>query len=420
MKKILKCKKCGESSIECHSHRKYCNSCYEKMLEQDFMSTVSKNDNNVLRYYFDKESEYSARQHVSYYCLGNDKEKNMNTWQGILRKYGKYDIYVDKCVELYVEYCNNNKDNNTGTNEFIKSTPIINGNDICEITVKTLKEKAGMAYLRYSDEEFIENFTNIYNKYKRVPTYVEFENETNISFTAYKLKYGTCKERGLYGNIVFNILGEYFYGEYKKSKLKIRKYNIHNIPNILENKYSDSELLDIINNYVKKSYNKYGVLPSRRLFEKDCKKALKTYRTRFNKTWVELLLDMGYKLEEISKNTSETQCLGRISDILKSKYEPQKQFDWLIGNKNYPLFCDGYFEEYNLVVEFQGRQHYVYKEKAFGDYESFLNQIKNDEVKRDLIPKNGIKLIEIKSASPWYKEDWLRKLLEKNGIKIKD
>lgn len=64
----------------------------------------------------------------------------------------------------------------------------------------------------------------------------------------------------------------------------------------------------------------------------------------------------------------------------------------------YQLSYDFYLPDYNILIEYQGEQHY--KPVPFGgDIESakikFRNQIKNDNIKRYYADTNNIKLIEI-------------------------
>lgn len=64
----------------------------------------------------------------------------------------------------------------------------------------------------------------------------------------------------------------------------------------------------------------------------------------------------------------------------------------------YQLSYDFYLPDYNILIEYQGEQHY--KPVPFGgDIENakikFRNQIKNDNIKRYYANTNNIKLIEI-------------------------
>lgn len=73
---------------------------------------------------------------------------------------------------------------------------------------------------------------------------------------------------------------------------------------------------------------------------------------------------------------------------------------------------DFYLEEYNLLIEYQGRQHYEPVD-IFGGEESFKIQVRNDEIKRKYCLDNKINLLEI-----CYKDfDKIEKII-KNNIQI--
>lgn len=64
----------------------------------------------------------------------------------------------------------------------------------------------------------------------------------------------------------------------------------------------------------------------------------------------------------------------------------------------YPLYFDFYLPEYNIVIEFQGEQHYLIEPRGRFDEKS-LNQLKErDELKRIFCTGKKIKLVEI----PYY------------------
>jgi len=87
------------------------------------------------------------------------------------------------------------------------------------------------------------------------------------------------------------------------------------------------------------------------------------------------------------------------------KYQEQKAFDNLKNKK--PLRCDFYLEDYNLVIEYQGVQHY----KAisfFGGEKSLLSQQNCDNIKRDYFKEMNISLLEI----PYYDFENIEEMLK--------
>jgi hypothetical protein len=82
----------------------------------------------------------------------------------------------------------------------------------------------------------------------------------------------------------------------------------------------------------------------------------------------------------------------------KINYIPQKTFDDCVGKRN-KLPFDFYLPDYNLVIEYQGRQHYEVIEYRGGI--TALEKIQvTDKLKKDYCSLKGIKLLEIT-----YKDD---------------
>lgn len=75
-------------------------------------------------------------------------------------------------------------------------------------------------------------------------------------------------------------------------------------------------------------------------------------------------------------------------------YERNKTFDELRGTGNGKLSYDFYLPAYNLLIEFQGIQHYQITER-FGGEEQFVKQVEHDKRKREFAFQNGIRLLEI-------------------------
>lgn len=65
-----------------------------------------------------------------------------------------------------------------------------------------------------------------------------------------------------------------------------------------------------------------------------------------------------------------------------------------IGSDKERLYCDFYLPEHNLVIEYQGEQHY-FPVPTFGGQKGFESGQKRDERKRLLLQEAGIELLEI-------------------------
>lgn len=101
-----------------------------------------------------------------------------------------------------------------------------------------------------------------------------------------------------------------------------------------------------------------------------------------------------------------------IRQILKNKnlnFIEQKTFDGLIYEKK--LKCDFYLPEHNLVIEYNGIQHYE-SISVFGGIEGLKITQSRDLVKYQFLEKNNIKLLIIKYDNPSIEEYLIDRLKE--------
>ena len=78
----------------------------------------------------------------------------------------------------------------------------------------------------------------------------------------------------------------------------------------------------------------------------------------------------------------------------KLEYQPQIMFDGLLGVGNGKLSYDFYIPQYNLLIEYQGEQHFESVEH-FGGKEQLLVQQEHDKKKREYAYNNEYNLLEI-------------------------
>ena len=79
----------------------------------------------------------------------------------------------------------------------------------------------------------------------------------------------------------------------------------------------------------------------------------------------------------------------------KISYQSQKSFDGLKGVGGGKLSYDFYLPDYELLIEFQGAQHYS-PYKVFGGESKFARQKEHDKRKREYADKHHYELMEIK------------------------
>lgn len=90
------------------------------------------------------------------------------------------------------------------------------------------------------------------------------------------------------------------------------------------------------------------------------------------------------------------QRIRYFLDKYQVQYQPQKRYKGLIGTGNGSLSYDFYLPSYNLLIEFQGRQH-EYGYSSWGGEEQLKRQKEHDRRKREYAKEHNINLLEI-----WY------------------
>lgn len=260
---------------------------------------------------------------------------------------------------------------------------------------------------KYTLDDLRDNFISLYNRFGRVPTYNEFVDNTSISLNTY------CNKLKLSGQIYDTLIEMYLSKEIKdqyrkqmddyRSKLGSTK----GVMNFI--KHTDKDLKLNFHKVFDYYYQKYNSYPTRRIFNSVSEIDESTYRKRLNKKWSELCEYYGYKIS--SKFKAEHLALEICKELFGADYIPQKTFEWLINDKNHHLFCDGYFEKLNIVVEFDGATHRV-PIKIYGGQETTNRQKCNDLIKDKLLKEHGIVVIRIDSRLKWYTEDGMFQILK--------
>ena len=94
------------------------------------------------------------------------------------------------------------------------------------------------------------------------------------------------------------------------------------------------------------------------------------------------------------KTSHGERVISKYLDNNNIIYEYQKKFDSLLGVGNGKLSYDFYLPNENMLIEFQGKQHYK-PVSAYGGEEQFKVQQEHDRRKRQYANDNNIKLLEI-------------------------
>ena len=104
-------------------------------------------------------------------------------------------------------------------------------------------------------------------------------------------------------------------------------------------------------------------------------------------------------------NKTEHLLLKFLEDNFDTKIKHQKKFDWCRNIKI--LRFDFFIEEYNLLIELDGPQHF----KQVSNWLPYLQTQKSDIYKMKCANKHGYSMIRIAQADVWdNKNNWKKKL----------
>jgi very-short-patch-repair endonuclease len=405
------CKQCGSLMYNVFAQTQLCDKCRDENKKKNIKK---QNSNSKPKYEIDeyrinfmevtKEPYYLTTKgfnKVSKIKVNAYRNYFNMSWCEVVEMYGKLDLLYAYIKEEYMKFIKETGSQNV-SNFAQKYHPYITWNVVNWFGTSKLMTDCGLQKLRYTEEDLYNNFTEIKNKLNKTPLFHEFNQYTKITSPTYVLMYNLKGK--IYDNIVKLYVSDGDYNEYLMNK-KSHKSDIGKLTGAMSVINTDQDYKDEFIRVFELSKIEYGDYPSRRLFNKLSKFDDRTYRKKYNKSWTEICKSYGYEIDQ-SSNKAEKMVLDLISKITNTKYKPQKTFNWLKGINNYPLYCDGYFPELNLVVEFDGRQHREPVD-SFGGEERFIVTQQNDRLKDKLIPEQGLRLLRISSDEAWYDKEYL-------------
>lgn len=188
----------------------------------------------------------------------------------------------------------------------------------------------------------------------------------------------------------------------EKSKLVNHKVinriwgNFSNMSNELNLKLFESQqlyLTDMIDDELLELYNKYQGISVERIGI-DTTFSIPTFYKHYRS------IDdfyKKYKLKHDIRYKSEHRTIQFVSSLLNE--EPILQFtDTNIRNPatKRKFRMDAYFKNHNLVLEYNGRQHYMLQPLIHKNYSNFLYQLEKDKNKYELLNKYNYKLLIVK------------------------
>jgi len=290
---------------------------------------------------------------------------------------------------------------------------------------------------RKTTEEFIEDAINIHgNTYSY--SLVDYKN----NYTKVKI---ICSKHGEFEQRPKDHLKKNRCPKCYGNKKKTTEIFIEDAINIHGNKY-DYNLVDYKNNHTKviincRKHGRFEQKPNDHLSNRGCPKCYGTSK-KTTEEFIEDAIDVHgntYDYSLVDYNNAQAKVI--INCRKHGKFE-QKPYSHLNGHgcpncfnssrgeqrikkmlienetlfeqqKTFPkcknlrlLYFDFYLPDYNLCIEYDGKQHYK-PTKFFGGIEEFKKVRKRDEIKTIYCKNNGIKLLRIK-----YNEDIKEKLEE--------
>lgn len=116
------------------------------------------------------------------------------------------------------------------------------------------------------------------------------------------------------------------------------------------------------------------------------------------------------------RRLNEAKLISFVEDILgEESIRNRGVFEWLKGETGRRLRVDAYFRKHNLAIEYHGRQHFSpnkLMDRRPGRQEQ---RIRYDALRRELIPKHGIKFVEFR-YDELITAEAVRKKLQNNCV----
>lgn len=226
------------------------------------------------------------------------------------------------------------------------------------------------------------NMNKKVSKEDAIKDLIKFKKEYN------SLSSSLYRKHGSYSQIVIdNLFGSFT--EFVKEAGFISDRNVRYI--------SDEELLEKL----MELYNEHGYINSSLIMNE----ATFTYQTVLNRfgsmSKVYELLNIDNDVNKNSYFSSVDKVVSIISDILEEK--PIKEWtckELMNPEKNNHLYVDAYYPKHNLVIEYDGKQHYEYVPFLHKSYEKFERTQLLDKHKEKILNKLGINLIRIRYDDP--------------------
>lgn len=359
-------------------------------------------------------------------CLtkkGFDEEANLSSMsiiKGLKKNWKQLLVEFNKLEELYdyviIEYQKHAYQNGKASStNFVKEHHYMGQylfSDVLDI--KRVRRAGGFVNCnyngQYNDYLLRRHFEEVQQKLKQIPSVSEFLKYGEIFPSIYCDYYGVKGQQWdkVLEIMISNkdILDSYIAERgIKYAKLATDSLKEYNLKNRIPEAVLEKEFRRVFDYF----YENYGTHPTRRLFNKHSTFNDMTYRKRHEIRWSEVIKFYGYTPKE--RNVSEKVFLEILKKILNCDYKRNEPFPWLLGVRGKHLYCDGYFEKFNFIVEFDGKQHRT-PVANMGGYERFIRIQENDAIKEKLVKENGYVFLRVSSKENWENVEYLKKRLK--------
>jgi hypothetical protein len=409
---IKNCIQCGKEINISNRNQKLCLECRKEHERLNYQKQNNKRTNKKKIEYDNNFINCTENNGISLTIKGFDEISRLKyaayrffykeSWLQLIIKYNKYDELMKYLKQEYLDYININ--GYLGVADFAKKHhKYITYELISDIGTEIFLDFCGVKYYRNDIEDYKNNFNDLVMELGYIPLYSEFLKNSKIMVGNYKKRFNLIPP--IYDNIVKMYVSDSEFEEYlqnnKDHKYMVTKDQLELGRNTLSLEELEIEFKRVFDLCFEQT-TKY---PSMNLFNKLSSHDESVYRNKLSLSWNNVCKYYGYEFDH-NPNIFENYVLKQIEFILKTTCEPQMVFPWLIGIKNFPLFCDGFYSEYGLVVETDGIQHKVPVRK-FGGYKRFEIQQANDRLKDKLVKEHGYKILHIDIDSNWTNTEYL-------------
>lgn len=153
--------------------------------------------------------------------------------------------------------------------------------------------------------------------------------------------------------------------------------------------------METITKEVKAVIDEYGFI-SRKLIDDNCTFTYQALSAYF-KNKKEISNYFGYDNIFNYGRSSKEKIIAKIlsDEIGEGQYKTEFSWEWLKNTNGKRMYVDFYIPSKNLVLEYDGEQHFKFVSRFHKTKECFEKQVERDNLKNKLLEEHGIKVVRI-------------------------